>query len=124
MALINLPKRSNHKFFSPNNSDLILTAAAMTASFSFWNAINIRPSMLVSPVYRAQRERIKYHMNISLAAIFGMSTLFAVIYGHKGYIPAAAAAGTGILMYAWTNSELNCDWSGSLYQELPQDQQI
>ncbi len=107
MALIDLPKRKSHKFWHPDSVDLILTAASMTAVFSFWNAINIRPSMLTDPGYQELRLGIERDMKISLVAILGISSAFALIYGKDGYIPAAAAAATGVGMYLWTDYELN-----------------
>lgn len=106
-ALIDLPKKNVKSFWHPESQELILTAAAMVTTFEFWNAINIRPSILTDPGYRDQAEGIKHHMNLSLVVILGISTGFAAIYGEKGYLPAIAAAATGITMYAWTNYEIN-----------------
>jgi len=113
-ALINLPKKSSNKFWHPESTDLILTAAAMTTVFSFWNAINIRPSMLTDPGYQEQRVGIERNMKISLGVILGICAGFGLVYGRKGWIPAAAAAGTGIAMYAWTDYELKLHKSGEL----------
>jgi hypothetical protein len=124
MALIDLPRKSADKFWHPESTDLILTAAAMTTVFSFWNAINIRPSMLTDPGYQEQRVGIERNMKISLGVILGICAGFGLVYGRKGWIPAAAAAGTGVAMYLWTDSELKrndpaetIDGSGSLYQD-------
>lgn len=124
MALIDLPKKSTNKFWHPESTDLILTAAAMTTTFSFWNAINIRPSMLTDPGYQEQSEGIERNMKISLGVILGICAGFGLVYGRKGWIPAIAAAGTGIAMYAWTDYELKrhrhgelIDGSGSSYIE-------
>ena len=106
-GLVDLPKNKVSSFWHPESQELILTAAAMTTVFTFWNAINIRPSILTDPGYRDQAEGLKHHMNLSIAAILGISAAFAVIYGEKGYLPAVTAAGTGIVMYVWTNSEIN-----------------
>jgi len=106
-ALISLPKKDTRSFWHPESQELILTAAAITTVFSFWNAVNIRPSILTDPGYNTQKEGIVHHMNLSLAVILGISTGFAAIYGKKGYLPATAAAGTGIIMYLWTKYELD-----------------
>jgi hypothetical protein len=106
-ALIDLPKKSAKSFWHPESQELILTAAAMITTFEFWNAVNIRPSILTDPGYRDQYEGLKHHMNLSIAAILGISTAFALIYGRKGYLPALAAAATGATMYLWTSYELD-----------------
>lgn len=105
-ALIDLPKKSASKFWHPESQELILTAAAVTTVFTFWNAINIRPSILTDPGYRDQYEGLKHHMNLTMAAILGISVGFAAIYGEKGYLPAAASIGTGAVLYAWTYGEI------------------
>jgi hypothetical protein len=106
-SLIPLPKKDVNKFFHPESQELILTAAAVTTAFTFWNAVNIRPSILTDPGYSNQYEGIRHHMNLSLAVIVGLSATFALIYGVKGLLPSIAAASTGVVMYAWTNAELN-----------------
>lgn len=106
-ALVDLPQKDVSKFWHPESHELILSSAAMITVFTFWNAINLRPSILTDPGYGDQYDGIRHHMNLSLAVILGISTAFAAIYGSKGYLPALAAAGTGVTMYVWTNMELS-----------------
>ena len=106
-ALIALPKKSVKSFWHPESQDLVLTAAAVTTTFAFWNAVNIRPAILTDPNYTDQAGGIIHHMNLSMWVIFGISAGFAVIYGEKGYIPALAAVCTGTTMYIWTKYELD-----------------
>jgi len=106
-ALVDLPSKDVNKFWHPESHELILSAAAMTTVFAFWNAINLRPSILTDPGYGDQYEGLRHHMNLSIAVILGISAAFAAVYGEKGYLPALAAAGTGVTMYIWTNAELS-----------------
>ena len=106
-AIISLPKKDVKSFWHPESQELILTAAALTTVFSFWNAVNIRPAILTDPGYNDQAGGIIHHMNLSMAVILGISAAFAVLYGEKGYLPSAAAVGTGAVMYVWTKSELD-----------------
>ena len=120
-AIINLPKKDVKSFWHPESQDLILTLAAVTSAFSFWNTINIRPSILTDPGYRDQYEGIKHHMNLTMIAILGISVGFAAIYGTKGYLPAAAAVSTGAVMYMWTNNEINKHVEEELLVNYPED---
>jgi hypothetical protein len=106
-GLIDLPTKKVSSFWHPESQELILTAAAVTTAFTFWNAVNIRPSILTDPGYADQYEGLKHHMNLSMAVILGISAAFAAIYGERGYLPAVAAVGTGAVMYVWTNAEIN-----------------
>jgi hypothetical protein len=108
-SLIPLPSKNPSAFWHPESHELILTLASITTAFSFWNAINIRPSLLTDPGYQEQKNRIQHHMNLSLMVILGISAGFALIYGKTGYLASLAAAGTGITMYVWTSNELNRD---------------
>jgi hypothetical protein len=105
-SLIPIPKKGDKSFWHPDSQELILTAAAVTTVFTFWNAINIRPSILTDPGYRDQYEGLKHHMNLSMAVILGISVGFAAIYGERGYLPAAASIGTGAVLYAWAYGEM------------------
>ena len=105
--LIDLPKKRVNKFFDPESQDLILSIAAVGTVFTFWDAINIRPSLLTDPGYQEQKNGITRHMNLSFLVICGMALAFSLIYKKKGYIPALSAVGTGVMMYIWTSSELN-----------------
>lgn len=102
-------RKNSKTFWHPDSRELILTAAAATAVFTLWNSINIRPAWLTDPKYKPRKEAIRHHMNLTLVAILGISAGIVAIYGKRGCIPAAAAAGTGITMYLWTNAELNRD---------------
>jgi hypothetical protein len=106
-ALITMPKKNIKSFWHPESQDLILTAAAVTTTFAFWNAVNIRPAILTDPAYTDQAGGIIHHMKLSMWAILGISAGFAVIYGEKGYLPAVAAVCTGATMYFWTKNELD-----------------
>lgn len=106
-ALINLPRKNTPAFFHPENRDLILSLAASGFAFSFWNAINLRPSLMTDPGYQDQKSGLERNMNITLAAIGIMAGVLSLIYGRNGYVPAALMVATGAGMYIWTTSELN-----------------
>jgi hypothetical protein len=106
-ALINLPKKNTGSFFHPENRDLILSLAASGFAFSFWNAINLRPSLMTDPGYQDQKDGLERNMNISLLAIGLMAGVLSLIYGKNGYVPSALMIATGAGMYIWTTSELN-----------------
>jgi hypothetical protein len=75
--------------------------------FTFWNAINLRPSLLTDPLYQDQKTGLERNMNISLLVIFGMALGLTAIYGRSGYVPSICMAATGIGMYSWVSAELN-----------------
>lgn len=121
-SLVDLPSKSNGEFLHPESPELILTLVAAGFAFSFWNTINIKPSMLTDTGYQKQREGLFRNMNLTLAAILGMSVGLGMIYHKIGYIPAMAMAGTGIGMYCWSAAELNRNLgSGEPYAELFKD---
>lgn len=120
-GLIDLPTKKVSSFWHPESQELILTAAAMTTAFTFWNAVNIRPSILTDPGYQDQYEGLKHHMNLSMAVILGISLGFAAIYGEKGYLPALAAVGTGATMYIWTNAEIGKHAGENLLPDVNMD---
>jgi hypothetical protein len=111
--VINLPHGRASKFFHPENPELVLSMIASGFVFTFWNAINIRPSLLTDPSYKDQTVGIERNMNISLLVILAMAGGVAAIYGRGGYIPALMMASTGAGMYIWTTAELNHVDTGS-----------
>lgn len=111
--LVNLPNKRPKRFLHPENPDLVLSMVASAFIFTFWNAINIRPSLLTDPSYKDQRAGIERNMNISLLVILALSGGLAAIYGRDGYIPALCMTATGAGMYIWTTEELNHTDTGS-----------
>jgi hypothetical protein len=110
---INLPHGRASRFLHPENPELILSMVASGFVFTFWNAINIRPSLLTDPSYKDQRGGIERNMNISLLIILAMAGGVAAIYKKPGYIPSLLMAATGAGMYIWTSAELNHVDTGS-----------
>ena len=105
--LITLPKKRVNRFFHPRSSDLILSMAGAGMVFTFWNAINIRPSLLTDPAYQSQKQGLELNMNISMAVISLLAVGVTAIYKERGYIATIAMIGVGAGMYAWTASQLN-----------------
>ena len=123
-ALVELPKRRTKTFLHPENRDLVLSMVASGFAFTFWNQINVRPSMLSDPGYQDQKEGLQRTMNISLLAILAMAAGLAIIYKNGGYTPAMIMAGTGVGMYLWTDFELNHTLQTGSDQSLIQQSQV
>lgn len=122
-GLVELPKKDSKSFWHPESHELILTSAAIITTFTFWNAINLRPSILTDPGYGDQYGGLRHHMNLSMAVILGISAMFAAVYGEKGYLPALGAISAGALMFVWTNTELSrhADLSGAIPEQQNTD---
>jgi hypothetical protein len=105
--LVDLPNKRTSRFLHPENKDLVLSLVASGFVFTFWNSINIRPSLLTDPGYQDQREGIERTMNLSLLVVLAMAGGLAAIYGRNGYVPSLLMAATGVGMYIWTAGELN-----------------
>lgn len=114
-VLGNLPKRKVNKFFHPESHELILSLAAAGVAFTFWNSINIRPSLLTDPAYQDQKTGLERNMNLSMLAISLMAAGISLVYGREGYIPSIIMFATGAGMYAWTAAELNRTGDASSY---------
>ena len=115
-ALVDLPKTQGKNFLNPENRDLVLSLVASGFVLTFWNAINIRPSMLTDPGYQDQKAGITRVMNLSFLVVVGMAAGLSVIYGRSGYIPSVLMVLTGAGMYAWSAAELNHQESGTVLQ--------
>lgn len=105
--LIPLPKKSTNKFLHPSSRDLILSLAGAGLVFTFWNSINIRPSLLTDPAYQAQKAGLETNMVLSMGVISAMSLVVPLIYGKNGYVPGIVMFLTGAGMYVWTAAQLN-----------------
>ena len=113
-VLGNLPKKKVGKFFHPESDELILSLAAAGVAFTFWNSINIRPSLLTDPAYQQQIHGLERNMNMSMMVIAAMAAGVSLIYGRQGYIPSIVMFATGAGLYAWTAAELNNTGDASL----------
>jgi len=105
-GLIDLPKKVTHTLLHPSSIDLILSFVASGATFTFWNAINIKPSMLTDPGYQEYRNELAHHMNITMAIILLGSLGLSAVYKDKAYLASLSMIGTGAIMYVWSTSEL------------------
>lgn len=104
--LIDLPKKVSHKLLHPSSTDLILSLVASGAAFTFWNAINIKPSMLTDPGYQEYRDELAHHMNITMAIILLGALGMSAVYKDRAYLASLSMIGTGAIMYIWSTSEL------------------